>query len=356
MMNPAQPSPPSPGFGIQRGGLHIETMLFRGGLAVAAILMGFVIVQVLGPLLPIGMAQFAVVPIVGLTALLAGMLPAVAVVVAITGIEWARLGLSLESSAPVSPEALILFVALSATQIALVVRMHGGTRSSRMDAAKARAVARRQALLFTELQHRIANNLTVIGALLARRGRELTDPGARRALEEAAARLGVAARLSRRLHDPARQELDLATLLREMIPEILSIAGAERRLVVDVDTEQVVIPAARAIPLALVAVELLSNAIEHGFPDSEGGTLEIRLERTGEATARLLVRHDGIALPPGFRLSQARSLGLTVASQLAETAGADLVIIQDRGVVSCLTFPVLDTGDRSRTEPGLILP
>lgn len=342
MIDHIRRSPTLPGLDVLHGWPLVDGRLGRWGVTAVAVLIGLGLRHGLDSVLPTGMSLLALVPVVGVVALLAGTWPAVAAILATMGVTWFRLELPFYSVTPASPEsvALVLFAAVSATEVALVHALRGAVRQMAFGEAGARALARRQALLFADLQHRVSNDLTVIGALLARRGREMDDPGARRALEDAAARLGVAARLSRRLHNPAAQEVDFAELLREMVPDILAVAGAERRIAVDLETVQVTITAQQAIPLALVATELLSNAIQHGFPGTEGGRIEIQIERTGPETARLLLRHDGLGLPSGFRLSRASGLGLTVACQLAETAGADLVIVQDRGVVSCLTFMI----------------
>jgi two-component sensor histidine kinase len=199
--------------------------------------------------------------------------------------------------------------------------------------------------MFAELQHRTSNNLSVLASLLSMRRRTVTDPVARRALEEATARLGVVSRLSRQLHDLNDQEVDFGAFLRAVVPDVLEATGADGRVAVEVEVraDAVMVPASKAIPLGLALVELLSNALEHGFPGSGEGQVEVSLRRTGDLAARLLIRHDGVDLPPGFKLSQVRSLGLTVAKALVQQIGADLVMVQDRGVLTCVSFPLGDS-------------
>src|SRR5271166_3775670 len=55
---------------------------------------------------------------------------------------------------------------------------------------EARSVSLDGGARLAEAQHRIGNNLTVISAMLSLQSRQLVDPGARRAIEQAAGRIG----------------------------------------------------------------------------------------------------------------------------------------------------------------------
>jgi two-component sensor histidine kinase len=193
--------------------------------------------------------------------------------------------------------------------------------------------------MFHELQHRVSNNLAVVGSLLQLQRREVGDPDAVHALEAAAARVNVVSRLNRLLHDPRAQVVDLGAFLRALVPDVLDAAGAGGRVDASVAVEPVVLPAAQAVPIGLVATELLSNAIEHGFPDGRPGRVSVTL-RAGDGVARLEIRDDGVGLPEGFDLARSRSLGMTVARQFADQVGARLTLSSDRGTVSRLDIPL----------------
>jgi len=57
--------------------------------------------------------------------------------------------------------------------------------------------------------------------------------------------------------------------------------------------------AENATPLALVLTELVTNAVEHGLA-AGGGTVTIVADRRGTAL-RIVVRDDGVGLPPTFQ-------------------------------------------------------
>lgn len=316
----------------------------RWGFAAGAFLLGLVARLALDPYLPPEFPYPVFFPVVLLTAFFAGTGPAVATAIACSLSAWYLLVPPHHSFALGVPEAvaLLVFALTSATEIALVHYMRRALRLLALSESRAARNAEQRDLVCAELRHRVSSHLSAVGSLLALQRQGVGDPEAQRVLDEAVARLEVVSRLCRQLQDPEAQEVEFGAFLRAVVPDALAVRGAEGRVDVEVQAEEVVVPAARAMPLGLVATELLSNAVAHGFPSGQGGRIKVSLERTGESHARLLVRHDGEGLPPGFDLTRPAGSGLTVARQFARHLGAELLVTQDRGVVSCLSFPVTD--------------
>jgi two-component sensor histidine kinase len=235
--------------------------------------------------------------------------------------------------------ALALYVVVTTTEVTLVHLMRRSLRRMAEAEAEAQAAAHRGMLMFAELQHRVSNNLGVVGSLLALQRRRVTDPTAARALEEAERRVNVVSRLSRLLVDPEAQEVDFGAFLRALVPDVVAAAAAEDRLSVTVAAEPIAVTAASAVPLGLIAAELISNAIEHGFPAGRAGRIDVRLASHGEERALLLIQDDGAGLPDGFDVAHARSLGLTIARQFAGQMGALLSMEGGRGALARLDFP-----------------
>ncbi len=296
----------------------------------------------LDSLLPAGFPFLTFFPAIAITAFVAGNRAGMAVATLCLGVAWYFFIPPVNSLAlaPGQALALLLYVVVVGTELGLVYLMRRALRRLAEAEARAREQARSRSLMFHELQHRVSNNLAVVGSLLSMQRREVRDPDARRALEAAVARVNVVSRLNRLLHDPQAQQVDFGAFLRAMVPDAVAAAGAADRVEVTVVAEPLVLPADKAVPLGLVTTELLANAIEHGFPDGRAGTVRVSLAMMPEGQARLEVRDDGAGLPPGFDLERARSLGLLVARQFAEQLGGTLRIVEDGGVVSRLDLPV----------------
>jgi two-component sensor histidine kinase len=82
----------------------------------------------------------------------------------------------------------------------------------------------------------------------------------------------------------------------------------------------------RAVSLALVVTELVTNAAKHAYPEGDGGPIWVRLSRGDGEAARVSVSDEGAGLPPDFEINgKARlSLGMRLVRALANQAGAQL--------------------------------
>ena len=95
--------------------------------------------------------------------------------------------------------------------------------------------------------------------------------------------------------------------------------------------------------LALIASELVSNALRHAFPDGHAGSVVVAL-RPGPDGMCLEVRDDGIGLPaelPSSPVAGRRrgGLGLVLVQSLARQAHAALRIDRGPGTRFTVTIP-----------------
>jgi two-component sensor histidine kinase len=101
---------------------------------------------------------------------------------------------------------------------------------------------------------------------------------------------------------------------------------------------EIKLDADRAISLALIINELITNAAKYAFPDRSDGQIWVRLGQANENTALISVRDDGVGLPAGFDVSNSRGLGMRIVAGLSKQLGA---IISHRGDVNGTEFALL---------------
>jgi two-component sensor histidine kinase len=171
-----------------------------------------------------------------------------------------------------------------------------------------------------EIHHRVKNNLQTVAALLRLQARRLPadEPGARAALAEAERRIGSIAVV----HETLAQGGSDAVDFDEVADRVVAITGelgdtgdgTTRPVRVLRDGTFGLLPPEVATPLALVLVELVQNAIEHGLGGRDG---VVRVLVRRGAGLRVEVRDDGAGLPPGFGPA-AEGLGLQIVRTLVE--------------------------------------
>ncbi|WP_448190233.1 sensor histidine kinase [Azospirillum sp. sgz301742] len=202
-------------------------------------------------------------------------------------------------------------------------------------------------ILLKEVQHRVKNNLQVICSLLRLQAARLDDRS-RVAFDESLRRIqsmSLVHELLYRSVEPGR--INFAEYLRQLC-DTLARASGPTPVRVTVEAEDWILDADRAMPLALIASELVSNALRHAFPDGHTGSVVVNL-RLGPAGGRTVgmqmeVRDDGVGLPadlPATPMVGKRrgGLGLVLVQSLAKQAHADLRIDRDAGTRFTVAIP-----------------
>jgi two-component sensor histidine kinase len=142
-----------------------------------------------------------------------------------------------------------------------------------------------------ELNHRIKNNLQMVQSLIRLQKSREGGPD----LDAIAARVGAIAGIHDLLYRAGDAfGIDLAALLSD-VARNPALAPPERNVRVECALEPVEVDASLATPIALCAVELITNAVKHAY-GPEGGVIRLGLTRDG-ARAALTVEDDGGGLP-----------------------------------------------------------
>ena len=173
-------------------------------------------------------------------------------------------------------------------------------------------------LLMLEVDHRVRNNLSMIGSLLAMQRNSVSHPETRVALEAAAARVVAIAQMHERLYKNASiGAVDFGDYLQGLCNDL---AATVRRgdLSFDVRTQPIQVPADVAVPLGIVANELITNACKYSAVDS--GNVGIELAAAG-GEIRLEVSNEGSGMPADFDPVKSSGLGLRVIDSLTRRLG-----------------------------------
>jgi len=173
-------------------------------------------------------------------------------------------------------------------------------------------------LLFKEMHHRTKNNLQIVSSLLSLQAGQYGDPELRQGFTDTVNRIRAMAQLHEQLYQGGEFAMVDCGAFLKSIGESLTGEGANRgRIALELDLTSVSMPMDRAVPLALITNELLTNTLKHGFPEGRSGTVRISLTHRAGMIA-LTIADDGKGLdgdtePP----EKAKSLGMRLIRGLA---------------------------------------
>ena len=200
----------------------------------------------------------------------------------------------------------------------------------------------RAELLLAEVNHRVANSLSMVAALVRLQMNAIADKAAKAALAETQARIMAVAGVHRRLYtsDDIRT-VEIREYLYSLISELaLSMREAGHHSSVQVDVEQILVPTDKAVPIGVVVTELITNAFKYAYPDTSGGDVRIHLSRAAAGTAQITIEDDGIGWR-GEGVPRGTGLGSRVVKAMAGSLGAELSYeAPERGTRIRLVFPL----------------
>jgi two-component sensor histidine kinase len=193
--------------------------------------------------------------------------------------------------------------------------------------------------LLREVHHRVKNNLQVIASLLVMQGQGSGDERVRRALEQTRDRVHAMALVHDRLHKSEGSGADTVDLARYVDDLVHHLFARIRRdhIEVVVDSAPTPISLDHAVPCGLVLNELLTNAVQHGFPPPRTGRVTVRVRPIGDAI-ELTVADDGVGLPAAVDPATATTLGLEIVQALAGQLGATVTLDRTGGTAITLRF------------------
>jgi two-component sensor histidine kinase len=202
-------------------------------------------------------------------------------------------------------------------------------------------------VLLREIHHRVKNNLQVVCSLLRVQRRCLHNEQQAAMFQESENRIVTMATVYEKLYQsPNLSELNAGEYLSSLVRNIQgSYAAIGTGIEVKTELEDVILNPDAAIPLGLIATELVSNCLKHAFPSSANGRIEVSLRSVMDRQVELKVRDNGIGLPESTDATGSTSLGLRLVGIFVQQLGGELHIIRDAGTAISVRFAraIVDT-------------
>jgi two-component sensor histidine kinase len=185
-----------------------------------------------------------------------------------------------------------------------------------------REALERQQTLLKEVNHRINNSLQIVATMLHLQAAGMQDSEQAHGLHDASRRIAAISRAHQRLYASDKIDtLDLGSYLKDVCTDISdSMPGCE--IVVDA-AQGIEIATDRAIPVALLVNELITNAAKYAYPS---GTCRawLSVARGADHTIVVSVRDEGVGLPPDFDIKSGPRLGMKLVNAFTTQLRATL--------------------------------
>lgn len=199
-----------------------------------------------------------------------------------------------------------------------------------------------QQALTHEVHHRIKNSLQIVTSLLNMQVKKLSDPSAKKALEQTRARMGALALIHRLIYeqgeDGGKGQINAAILFADLCAQLHAPLRDHLGITLVCEASDFGVPLNDALPLALLTVEAVTNAFGHAFPDQRSGKVVVTFT-VKKLGSQLTIMDNGIGFAPiGEYTSMGRQLMAALAHQLDGTLAIDSST--KTGTVVSLQYPL----------------
>jgi two-component system, chemotaxis family, sensor kinase Cph1 len=148
-------------------------------------------------------------------------------------------------------------------------------------------------LLMREAHHRVQNSLQLVSAMLRLQQREFSDPTVQARFEESQQRILATAAVHRHLWKSDQiGTMRLDNYLQEIRDSLVEAWGRQWDKYVQLQGASILIPTDKAVVLALIVTELLTNAVKHAY-GGEPGPIEVRFVEESGRRIQVIVADQG---------------------------------------------------------------
>ena len=203
------------------------------------------------------------------------------------------------------------------------------TAIAQRDLALRRALLDKSAMA-REVNHRVKNNLQMITSLVSLQATRLTEPFAKRLMLKTGLRVSALALVHRLIYELDGSErglVDTERLFRELCAQLEGSVFESPNVEVRCQSQAGSISGDQAVAAALIVVEAVTNAFQHGFPNGPSGDIDVSLTTEGR-DAWLTIRDNGVG---ALDTPEASGMGHDMMQALAEQLGGQIDISETQG-------------------------
>jgi PAS domain S-box-containing protein len=225
------------------------------------------------------------------------------------------------------------------------------TERQRLENELKASVAEKEVLL-REIHHRVKNNLMVVTSLIKMQANQSVEPDAIALFRDLRNRVLAMTMVHEDLYQTENlARIDFGAYLHRLTQGIRQ-SFAPAAVALRVRANGVILDVEHAIPCGLIVAELVTNALNHAFPnaqadnDGTGPTPEIRVTmRRKDNTYVMIIQDNGVGLPPDIDPHAPQTLGLRlVRSWVRHQLKGELDVDTNAGGTTfTLSFTVSDS-------------
>lgn len=184
-------------------------------------------------------------------------------------------------------------------------------------------------ILIKEVHHRVKNNMQLISSILALKSYDLEDDKSKVIFNEVNDRIKAMSVIHDKLYTFYNvSEINIGEYLEHIAQELQILQGSSL-IIIQVESENIILDVEKALLIGLMVSEMVANALKHGFKIGEKGKISIRFSKE-EGGFILKVLNDGKKMQEGV-LESSSGLGVSLVKTFVKQLGGTVEIDPENG-------------------------
>lgn len=193
--------------------------------------------------------------------------------------------------------------------------------------------------LLKEVHHRVKNNLQLISSILNLQSTYLQDETLLQYFKESQSRVYTMASVHEELYEAENfQKVDLNAFLNRIVPDLIQLYSQDTIITYEIKAEEILVELSLAIPVGLIVNEIITNSIQHAFPEYAKGHIDIRCNLEN-STIELYIHDNGIGISETRDPKESHSLGIQLIDTLVKQIKGKYNIQNQQGCTFHLMIP-----------------
>jgi len=163
--------------------------------------------------------------------------------------------------------------------------------------------------LLGEVHHRVKNNLALVMGLIELQSTKVSDESVKAEFHTIQNRISAISMIHEKLYKSANfAKIDLKDYLQDLIKFLSTFYNKGKDITIHYNMDTIVVNTQKAIPVALIANELVTNCYKYAFTDSNTGDIFINLNKINDEIV-FSISDSGIGIPEDMDIAKTNSLG-----------------------------------------------
>jgi len=197
---------------------------------------------------------------------------------------------------------------------------------------------REKEALLGEIHHRVKNNLALVTGLIEMQRAKTDNELIKNQFTEIQQRINAMSLIHEKLYKSNNFiKIDLQDYLKDLVEFLRNFFDKTKNITLHFDLDTAFVSAKRAVPIALIVNELITNSFKYAFLEKKTGSIYIKLTNI-ENEISLRISDTGPGLSDKFIIKDSKSLGFRLLNIFTKQLKGSFEYYNNPGLNVCIKF------------------